>query len=388
MIPFSILDLSPITQGGSPAESLANTRDLARHGERLGFTRFWVAEHHNMPGIASAATAVVLAHVGAGTSTIRIGAGGIMLPNHAPLVIAEQFGTLGALFPGRVDLGLGRAPGTDPTTARALRRTLNSTPEEFPRDVIELMMYLRDPLPQQIVHAVPGGGSHVPIWILGSSTFGAQVAAALGLPYAFASHFAPAHLMEAIEIYRERFEPSEQLARPYVMLGVNIVAADTDDEARFLASSQRQSFTRLRQGHPIQLPPPSVEWQKPAQPTAESSEIDRVLNASVVGSAETVRRMLTAFIERTAADELIITSQIFEHARRVASYEIVAAVHAAMAAERHGTKRRRSWAAAPLMYHERLRATRRKRRHFTQHLTEKEARDVDRRIAERSSLLD
>jgi luciferase family oxidoreductase group 1 len=195
MIPFSILDLSPITQGGSVAQSLANTLDLARHGERLGFTRFWVAEHHNMPGIASAATSVVLAHVGAGTSTIRIGAGGIMLPNHAPLLIAEQFGTLAALFPGRVDLGLGRAPGTDPTTARALRRTLNSNPEEFPRDVIELMAYLREPMPQQIVRAVPGGGSNVPIWILGSSMFGAQVAAALGLPYAFASHFAPAHLM-------------------------------------------------------------------------------------------------------------------------------------------------------------------------------------------------
>ena len=331
MIPFSILDLSPIVQGGSASQSLANTLDLARHGERLGLTRFWVAEHHNMPGIASAATSVVLAHVGAGTSTIRIGAGGIMLPNHAPLIVAEPFGTLAALFPGRVDLGLGRAPGTDPTTARALRRTLNSNPEEFPRDVIELMAYLREPHPQQIVRAVPGGGSNVPIWILGSSTFGAQVAAALGLPYAFASHFAPAHLMEAIQIYRERFEPSEQLAAPYVMLGVNVVAAPTDDEARYLASSQRQSFTSLRQGHPIQLPPPSAEWQKPVAAVAESSEIDRVLNASVVGSPETVRRMLTAFIERTAADELIITSQIFEHAKRIASYEIVAGVRAAIA---------------------------------------------------------
>jgi luciferase family oxidoreductase group 1 len=330
MIPFSILDLSPITEGGSAARALANTLDLARHGERLGFNRFWVAEHHNMPGIASAATAVVLAYVGAGTSTIRIGAGGVMLPNHAPLVIAEQFGTLAALFPGRVDLGLGRAPGTDPVTARALRRTLIS-PDEFPRDVVELMAYLGDPGPQ-IVRAVPGAGSHVPIWILGSSLFGAQVAAALGLPFSFASHFAPTHLMEAIRIYRERFESSAQLARPYVMLGVNVVAAPSDAEARFLASSQRQSFTSLRQGHPIQLPPPSEDWQKPVEPATEQSELDRVLNASVVGSPDTVLRLLDAFVERTGADELIITSQIYDHAARLESYRLVAEVRTRLVA--------------------------------------------------------
>jgi len=331
MIPFSILDLSPITEGGSAGRALANTLDLARHGERLGFTRFWVAEHHNMPGIASAATAVVLAHVGAGTSSIRIGAGGVMLPNHAPLVIAEQFGTLAALFPGRVDLGLGRAPGTDPVTARALRRTLSS-PDEFPRDVVELMAYLGDPGPQQIVRAVPGAGSHVPIWILGSSLYGAQVAAALGLPFSFASHFAPTHLMEAIRIYRERFEASAQLTRPYVMLGVNVVAAPSDAEARFLASSQRQSFTSLRQGHPIQLPPPSETWQKPVEPAAEPSELDRVLNATVVGSPDTVMRLLEAFVERTGADELIITSQIYDHAARLDSYRLVAEVRMKLAA--------------------------------------------------------
>jgi luciferase family oxidoreductase group 1 len=325
MTPLSILDLSPITEGATAAIALAHTRDLAQHGERLGFTRFWVAEHHNMPGIASAATAVVLAHVGAATSRIRIGAGGIMLPNHAPLVVAEQFGTLAALFPGRVDLGLGRAPGTDPVTSRALRRTLNSNPEEFPRDVIELMAYLADPAPQQIVRAVPGQGSHVPIWILGSSLFGAQVAAALGLPFAFASHFAPTHLMEAIRIYRARFEPSPQLAKPYVMLGINVVAAPTNEEARFLASSQRQAFTSLRQGHPIQLPPPSAEWQKPAA-EPELSEVDRVLNASVVGSPERVAEQLAAFVDRTSADELIVTGQIFDHGARLRSYEIVASV--------------------------------------------------------------
>jgi luciferase family oxidoreductase group 1 len=327
---LSILDLSPITDVGSAAQALTNSLDLARHGERLGFTRFWVAEHHNMPGIASAATAVVLARIGAGTTTIRIGAGGIMLPNHAPIVIAEQFGTLEALFPGRVDLGLGRAPGTDPVTAGALRRTLHTNPDEFPRDVIELMAYLGDPVPGQVVRAVPGSGSRVPIWILGSSLFGAQVAAALGLPFAFASHFAPTHLMEAIAIYRARFEPSAQLAAPYVMLGVNVVAAATDEEARFLASSQRQSFTSLRQGRPIRLPPPSAEWVKPVEPR-DGSEVDRVLNASVVGSPESVEAQLEAFVGRTAADELIITSQIYDHRARIACYEIVAGVRTRLA---------------------------------------------------------
>ena len=322
MTSLSVLDLSPIVEGGTPAQAFERTRDLAQHAERLGFTRFWLAEHHNFPGIASAATAVVIGHVGHATSRIRIGAGGIMLPNHAPIVVAEQFGTLEALFPGRVDLGVGRAPGTDPLTTRALRRTLNSNPDEFPRELAELMAFLRDPSPGQIIKAVPGAGSKVPIWVLGSSLFGAQVAAAFGLPFAFASHFAPTHLMEAIAIYRERFEPSDQLARPYVMLGVNVVAADTDAEARFLASSGRQSFTMLRQGQPIALPPPSVEWEKP--PVSEGSDVDRVFKASVVGAPDTVRRLLGDFVERTGADELIIATQIYDHAARLRSYEIAA----------------------------------------------------------------
>jgi luciferase family oxidoreductase group 1 len=322
MTPLSVLDLSPIVAGGTPRQSFERTRELARHAERLGYTRFWLAEHHNFPGIASAATAVLIAHVGEATSRIRIGAGGIMLPNHAPIMIAEQFGTLEALFPGRVDLGVGRAPGTDPLTTRALRRTLNSNPDEFPHELAELMAFLRDPVPGQMIRAIPGAGSKVPIWVLGSSLFGAQVAAAFGLPFSFASHFAPTHLMDAIAIYREWFEPSDQLARPYVMLGVNVVAADTDDAARFLASSGRQSFTRLRQGQPIALPPPSKEWEKP--PVAEGSDVDRVFKASVVGSPDTVNRLLDDFIQRTRADELIVATQIYDHASRLRSYEIVA----------------------------------------------------------------
>jgi luciferase family oxidoreductase group 1 len=322
MTPLSVLDLSPIVSGGTVAQSLERTRELAQHAERLGYARFWLAEHHNFPGIASAATAVLIAHVGAATSRIRIGAGGIMLPNHAPIMVAEQFGTLEALFPGRVDLGVGRAPGTDPLTTRALRRTLNSNPDEFPRELAELMAFLRDPAPGQMITAIPGAGSKVPIWVLGSSLFGAQVAAAFGLPFSFASHFAPTHLIDAIAIYRERFEPSDQLARPYVMLGVNVVAADSDDEARFLASSGRQSFTMLRQGQPIALPPPSKEWEKP--PVTEGSDADRVFKASVVGAPATVKRLLGDFIQRTQADELIVATQIYDHAKRLRSYEIVA----------------------------------------------------------------
>jgi luciferase family oxidoreductase group 1 len=318
----SVLDLSPIVEGGSVAQSLERTRELAQLAERIGFTRFWLAEHHNFPGIASAATAVLIAHVGNATARIRIGAGGIMLPNHAPIMVAEQFGTLEALFPGRVDLGVGRAPGTDPLTTRALRRTLNSNPDEFPRELAELMAFLRDPAPGQVIRAIPGAGSKVPIWVLGSSLFGAQVAAAFGLPFAFASHFAPALLMDAIAIYRERFEPSEQLATPYVMPGVNVVAADTDAEARFLASSGRQAFTMLRQGLPIALPPPSTAWEKP--PVAEGSDVDRVFKAAVVGSPDTVKRLLHDFIQRTNADEIIVATQIFDHPRRLRSYEIVA----------------------------------------------------------------
>jgi luciferase family oxidoreductase group 1 len=323
MIPFSVLDLSPVVAGGDAAQSLRNTLDLARHAEGWGYRRYWLAEHHSMPGIASAATAVVIAHVAAGTSTIRVGAGGIMLPNHSPLVIAEQFGTLESLFPGRIDLGLGRAPGSDQVTAQALRRNLASDPEQFPQDVLELMGYFAPPTPGQRVMAVPGAGLKVPIWILGSSLFGAQVAAALGLPFAFASHFAPAMMMQAIHVYRERFQPSEQLQRPHVMLGFNIFAAPTDAEARYLATSMQQAFVNLRSGRPSQLPPPLEGYESQLPPPARALLAD-VLNCSAVGSPETVRQAVTAFIERTRPDELMITAQIFEHSARLRSYEIAA----------------------------------------------------------------
>ena len=318
-IPLSVLDLAPIVEGGTAAQAFSNVLDLAQHAEAWGYNRFWLAEHHNMPGIASAATAVLIGHVGAGTKTIRIGAGGIMLPNHAPLQVAEQFGTLASLFPGRVDLGLGRAPGTDHAAAYALRRTLNTNPETFPQDVMEVMDYFRTPQPGQPVRAVPGGGLSVPIWILGSSTFGAQVAAALGLPFAFASHFAPALLDEAAAIYRERFKPSEHLRQPYLILGVNVVAADTDDEARFLASSGRQSFASLRAGRPLQLPPPSKEWERDPNEVPGVTPPTRV---SFVGRAATVHEQMAAFIERTKADELVIVSHIYDHAARLHSYDI------------------------------------------------------------------
>jgi luciferase family oxidoreductase group 1 len=318
-IPLSVLDLCPIVEGGTAAQAFRNTLDLAQHAERWGYRRFWLAEHHNMPGIASAATAVLIGHVGAGTKTIRIGAGGIMLPNHAPLQVAEQFGTLASLFPGRVDLGLGRAPGTDHAAAHALRRTLKTNPEAFPHDVMEVMDYFHPPQPGQAVRAVPGAGLDVPIWILGSSTFGAQVAAALGLPFAFASHFAPAMLDEATRVYRERFTPSAHLKQPYLMLGVNVVAAETDGEARFLASSGRQSFASLRAGRPIQLPPPSKEWER--DPT-EVPGVTPPTRVSFVGSPATVHEQMAAFIERTKADELIIVSHIYDHAARLHSYDI------------------------------------------------------------------
>ena len=316
MAPLSVLDLCPIVEGGTAADAFRNTVDLAQHAERWGYQRFWLAEHHNMPGIASAATAVLIGQVGAATKTIRVGAGGIMLPNHAPLQIAEQFGTLESLFPGRVDLGLGRAPGTDHAAAYALRRTLNSNPDQFPQDVMELMDFFRAPQPGQAVRAVPGGGLSVPIWILGSSTFGAQVAAALGLPFAFASHFAPALLDEASAIYRARFTPSEHLKQPYLILGVNVVAADTDDEARFLASSGRQSFAALRAGRPIPLPPPSKEWERDPSEALGAAQPARV---SFVGSAATVREQMTQFVARTRADELIVVSHIYDHAARLRS---------------------------------------------------------------------
>ena len=322
MVPYSVLDLAPITEGSDAAASFRNSLDFARHAERLGYHRYWVAEHHNMPGIASAATAVVIAHLAAGTRSLRVGAGGIMLPNHAPLVVAEQFGTLESLFPGRIDLALGRAPGTDPVTAHALRRTLATNPDEFPRDVAELMAYF-SPEPGQKVNAVPGAGLKVPIYILGSSLFGAQVAAIFGLPFAFASHFAPAQMMQALAVYRERYRPSDDHPAPYVILGVNVVAADTDDEARFLASSGRQAFASLRRGTPIKLPPPSREYEKDVPPFGQLP-LDEVTSVAVVGSRETVARGLRTFAESTQTNELMIVSHIYDHAARVRSLAITA----------------------------------------------------------------
>ncbi len=324
MIPFSILDLSPIAEGSTPSASFRNSLNLAQHGERWGYQRYWLAEHHGMPGIASAATAVVMAHVAAGTSTIRVGAGGIMLPNHSPLVIAEQFGTLEALHPGRIDLGLGRAPGSDHTTARALRRNLDSDADQFPQDVLELQDYMSDQ-PRQRVLAVPGKGAKVPLWILGSSTFGAQLAAHLGLPFAFASHFAPQMMMQALQLYRDNFRPSAQLDRPYVMLGFNVFAADTDEEAHFRATAAQQAFVNLRSGRPSRLPPPQAGYLE-ALGLPERAMLDSVLSCSAIGAPDTVARQMQDFITRTGADELMITSQIFEHSQRLRSYEIAAQV--------------------------------------------------------------
>jgi luciferase family oxidoreductase group 1 len=323
MISLSVLDLSTITEGSTAATALRNTLDLARHVERLGFRRFWLAEHHNMPGIASSATAVVIGHVAAGTSTIRVGAGGIMLPNHAPLVIAEQFGTLAALFPGRIDLGIGRAPGTDPYTSHALRRNLAGDVDDFPRDVVELRDYFRAVAPGQRVRAIPGAGETVPLWILGSSLYGAQLAAVLGLPFAFASHFAPQAMTPAIEIYRSRFEPSDQLDRPYLMLGFNVCAAETDEEARYLRSSAAQSFVRLRRGNPGQLPPPVANFEDTLS-AAEARMLAEVAACSAVGSPVTVRRGLEEFARRTGADEIMVASHIYDHAARLRSFELLA----------------------------------------------------------------
>jgi luciferase family oxidoreductase group 1 len=329
-IPFSILDLSLIVEGSNAAQALHNTLDLARHAERWGYQRYWLAEHHNMPGIASAATSVVIGYVAGGTSTIRVGAGGIMLPNHAPLIIAEHFGTLASLYPGRIELGLGRAPGTDQVTAYALRRNLASDSDTFPQDVVELMNYFRPAEPGQRVRAVPGAGLNVPVWILGSSLFGAQLAAALGLPYGFASHFAPGHMMEAIEIYRSRFRPSAQLERPHVMLGINVIAADTDEEARLLRTSHQQAFTNLRRGRPAPIPPPVKDFESQLTPM-ERASLEQSLSCSVVGSPETVRRGLADFIARTGADELMVASQIFDHSARLRSYSITAEARDALA---------------------------------------------------------
>ena len=325
MIPFSILDLSPITEGSDAAQSFRNTLDLARHAERWGYQRFWLAEHHGMPGIASAATAVLIGHVAGGTSTIRVGAGGIMLPNHSPLVIAEQFGTLESLFPGRIDLGLGRAPGSDQLTARALRRNLASDANQFPRDVVELMDYF-SATQRHAVLAVPGAGLNVPIWILGSSLFGAQLAAALGLPYAFASHFAPEQMMQAIALYRSTFKPSVHLKKPYVMLGFNVFAADTEEEAQFLATSMQQAFVNLRSGHAKRLQPPVDGYLDSIAPH-QRDLLDEVLSCAAIGSRDTVKPILKRFIEQTGADELMITSQIFDHNARLRSYEVTAELH-------------------------------------------------------------
>ncbi|GLV24824.1 LLM class flavin-dependent oxidoreductase [Sphingobium sp. Cam5-1] len=323
MIRFSVLDLVPVIEGSNVSEALVNAAAFAVHAEQLGFHRYWVAEHHGMPGIASAATSVVLAHIGHATSTIRIGSGGIMLPNHAPLLIAEQFGTLAALFPGRVDLGLGRAPGSDQRVAQAMRRTLSGGPDEFPRDVLELQAYFAGDT-RLGFQATPGAGEDVPLWILGSSLYGAQLAAALGLPYAFASHFAPGALEDAIAVYRRDFKPSAQLDRPYVMAGYNIFAADSMEEARLLATSMQQAFVRLRTGQPGKLQPPIPGYFESLPPGAQAMLSD-VLSATSIGTQDKVEEDLAAFIERTGVDELIIGGQIHDFSARKRSLEIAMA---------------------------------------------------------------
>jgi luciferase family oxidoreductase group 1 len=324
MMPFSVLDLAPIVEGASAADALRNTLELARHAEALGFRRFWVAEHHNMPGIASAATAVVIGHVAAGTHSIRVGSGGVMLPNHAPLVIAEQFGTLASLFPGRIDLGLGRAPGTDPVTARALRRDLAGSADQFPQDVQELQSYFEAPA-GQTTRAIPGAGVAVPIWLLGSSLFSAQLAAALGLPFAFAAHFAPELLLPALTLYRGRFQPSRELARPYAMICVNVIVADTDAAARRLFTSHQQAFTQLRRGRPGQLPPPIDDidsfWS-----SAEKAMVEQSMQCSFVGSAQTVEHGLRAFVGRIQVEELMVNVHVYDQPARRLSLTLTAGV--------------------------------------------------------------
>ena len=330
MVPFSILDLSPVTEGGTVAESLANSRRLAEEAEALGYERFWLAEHHGMRGIASAATSLVIQHVAAGTKTIRVGAGGIMLPNHSPLVIAEQFGTLEALFPGRIDLGLGRAPGTDMMTARALRRNLESAAQNFPQDVVELLQLLGPRQPDQKVVAVPGMDSNVPVWLLGSSHYSAHLAGMLGLPFAFASHFAPDMLLSALEIYRERFEPSQYLDRPHVMVGVMGAAAETDAEAVRLFTSMQQSFVRLRRGTPDVFPPPVASmdglWSE-----QERIMVEHTLQYAVVGGPETIRRQIGDFLALTKADELIVSMPVYDMEARLASLRLFAEARQALA---------------------------------------------------------
>jgi luciferase family oxidoreductase group 1 len=324
MIPLSVLDLVPVPQGSKPGDALRHSRDLARHVDEWGYTRYWLAEHHNMVGIASAATSVVIGYIAEATRRIRVGSGGIMLPNHSPLVIAEQFGTLESLYPGRIDLGVGRAPGTDQRTLRALRRD-PSVADRFPEDVIELQTLLGPVLENQVVQAVPGTDTHVPIWILGSSLFGAHLAAMLGLPYAFASHFAPDALMQAIEVYRARFEPSAQQQKPHVMVGCNVIVAETDDEAKRLFTSIQQSFTNLFRGTRGQLRPPIDDIDTYWSPM-EKAQASRMLECSFVGSPETVKRGLDAFVARTGADELMVACAVYDHEARVASYGRLAAL--------------------------------------------------------------
>jgi luciferase family oxidoreductase group 1 len=327
MIPFSVLDLAQITQGGTATQALQRSLEIARVAERLGFRRYWLAEHHNMPGIASAATAVVIGHVAAGTSTIRVGSGGIMLPNHAPLVIAEQFGTLESLFPGRIDLGLGRAPGTDQITARALRRGQVDTAETFPQDVMELQAYFRPAKPGQALRAIPGAGLAVPVWLLGSSLFSAQLAAVLGLPFAFAAHFAPDLLHDALALYRREFRPSAALDRPYAMAAVQVYAAETDAQATRLFTSLQQSFLTLRRGNPGPLPPPvdATKMEQLGSP-AELAGISRAFREAIVGSPATVKAGIASFLQRTKVDELMVTAAIYEDDARRRSLELVAEV--------------------------------------------------------------
>src|ERR1700722_17728134 len=329
--PLSVLDLAPIKEGRSITDTFRETLDLAQHAEAWGYKRYWLAEHHNLGSVACSATSVLIGYVAGGTNTIRVGSGGIMLPNHAPMVIAEQFGTLESLYPGRIDLGLGRAPGTDQMTLRALRRAPENA-DNFPHDVLELQALLGPLQPGQLVQAVPGTGLNVPMWILGSSLFGSQLAAALGLPYAFASHFAPDALMQALQVYRDKFEPSAQLARPYAMVGVNVVAAETDDEARRLFTSAQQSFTNLLRGTRGQLRPPiddiETYWTPP-----EKARASNMLTYAFVGARETVRAGLEAFIARTGADALMVASAIYDHGARMRSYEILAEIKNALGLE-------------------------------------------------------
>lgn len=321
-IGVSVLDLVPIQQGKTAADAIKNAVDLAQHVEQWGYRRFWMAEHHNFPGIASSATAVLIGHIARETSKIRVGSGGIMLPNHAPLVVAEQFGTLATLFPGRIDLGLGRAPGTDGLTAMALRRDQHQSVDEFPQNVVEVYNYLGDPDPAAKVRAVPGEGTYVPIWILGSSTFGAQLAGILGMPYAFASHFAPAMLHNAIQVYRDSFQPVGNLKEPYVMAGVNVVAADTNEEADYLATTMYQSFLGVIRGNANLMQPP-VESMNNLWDASEQYAVQNMLRCSFVGNSEKVKEGLQKFVDQTQVDEVIVTSSIYDHAARLHSYELI-----------------------------------------------------------------